>query len=174
MAKKVLVRQEGKGKARGAAKPWGDAVKYRVAGWLGVILVAAALSDYLLALYPLGLGSPEWETATIGAIVQGLPLISIGMAAIWVSAGGLGVKWLLLTVGWSLMAAAIVLFVALIVFATNIPMAIRATQDVARVGIEKLVARTLFMGLLFDAAYIVAAIVTLKWALGNSSKESLA
>jgi len=166
-AKKVLVREDQKDKA--PIRPWSEAAKYRVAGWLGVVLVAAALSDYLLALYPWGMGSPEWELATIGSIVQGLPLFSIGLAALWVSAGGVGARWLLLTVGWSLVVVAVVLFGALIVFATNIPVALKATQDVARIGIEKLVARTLFMGFLFDAAYVVAAVVTLKQALGKSS-----
>src|SRR5207249_127384 len=121
----------------------------------GAVLLLAALSDYALAFYPIGFGSAEWEMATIGAVVQGLPLFSIGLAAIWVCAGGLGRRWLLIMVACGLLVVSVGLFASLLLFLTDVPLALQATQGVAQVGIQKLVGRTLFLGLLFGVAYIV-------------------
>jgi hypothetical protein len=130
-------------------------------------LVLAALSDYGLAIYPLGLGSAEWEMATIAAVVQGLPLLSVGLGALWVSVGGRGRGGLLRLVGWGLIVAAVVLFLSLALFLTDIPAALRATRDLARLGIYKLVARTLFLGLMFGVSYIVAGVLAMRQARGH-------
>jgi len=158
---RVVVRQTARGKGR-RAPPWDEARRYSIIGWIGFILALAALSDYVLALYPLGLGSPEWELATIGSIVQGLPLFSIGLGAIWISAGGLGRRWLLIVLGWALLLLAIVAFGALAVFATDVPLALKATHGVARIGIEKLTAKTFFLGLLFGGSYVLVGVLALR------------
>ena len=137
-------------------------------------MVVTALSVYALALYPLGLGSAEWELATIGAVVQGLPLFSIGLAAIWVCAGGLGQRWLLLTLGWGLFLAGAVLFGSLVLFLTDVPLALQSTDGLARIGIYKLVARTLFLGVLFGLAYVVTGVLALRQARGSSLKGAVA
>jgi hypothetical protein len=168
---KVLLRRGPKDRA---VQPWTEGAKHRVVGWVGASLVLTALSDYALALYPLGLGSAEWEMATVGAAVQGLPLLSIGLAAIWVCAGGLGKRWLLITLAWGLFVAAMVLFGSLMLFVTDIPPALQATQGVARVGIYKLVARTLFLGTLFGLGYAVAGVLALRQARGSSLKGAVA
>ncbi len=159
---------------RASVQSWGSATKYRVATWVGAVLVLSAVCDYALALYPLGLGSAVWEMATLGAIVQGLPLFSIGVAAMWVSAGGLGRRWLLVAVGWGLLVVAVGLFAALALFLTDVPLALEATRGVARVGIYKLIARTLFLGLLFGAGYIIAGVLALRKARGKKPKEAVA
>lgn len=147
---------------RPPVRPWDDSRRYAILGWIGVVLALAALSDYALALYPLGFGSPEWEAATIGSIVQGLPLLSIGVAALWVSAGAAGRRWLLITVGWGLLLFALCVFGALAVFLTDVPMGLKATRGVARIGVEKLAAKTLFLGLLFGVSYVFAGVLALR------------
>ena len=158
--RKVLVRQDSSAQAVGQS--WGERFTYDAVGWVGGILALTALSDFALALYPWGFGSAEWELATIGAVVQGLPLFSIGLAAVWISAGGTGRRLVMLGVVSCLLVGITLLAASLIVFLTDVPPAVRATQGVARIGIYKLVARTLFMGLLFAAAYLAAAVTGLK------------
>lgn len=157
----VVLQAAGRG-AKAPVRRWGEEAQYSVVGWMGLVLVLAALSDYALALYPLGFGSPEWEMATIGALMQGLPLFTIGMAAVWVSAGGRGRRWLLAVVGWCGIGLALCVFGLLAVFVTDIPLGLRATQGVARLGIEKLVAKTLFLGVLFGVSYVLAGVLALK------------
>jgi hypothetical protein len=132
--------------------------------WLGLVLTVAALTDYVMALYPPVFGSPEWEFATISDIVAGLPLVTIGLAFVWVSSGWLGRRWLTIAAGVGFLVGALCVFGALLLFATNIPVALRATQDLARGNIEKLIAKTLILGLLFGTVYIVAGVITLKRA----------
>lgn len=139
-----------------------------------MLLALAALCDDALAFYPLGFGSAEWEMATIGSVMQGLPLLSIGLGALWVAAARLAWRWTLVAVGWGGLLLAAIMLGLLLLFLTDVPLAIRATQAVARLGIYKLVARTLIMGLLFGAAYAVMGVLALKRARGTSPGERMA
>ena len=168
------VLAQGHPRRRPGIRPWDDAVLYRVVGWVGVVLTLAAVSDFALALYPLGFGSPEWELAPIGAIVQGLPLFSIGLAALWISAGRRAQRWPLISVGWGLVVVTAVLLAALLLFLSDVPLAVKATHSVARIGIAKLVARTLFMSVLFGTSYVVMAVMALRQARGKSPRETTA
>ena len=166
---RILVRGE---PDRRGVSPWGGETTYRAVGWAGAAFGLAALSDFALALYPLGMGSAEWEMATIAAVVQGLPLLSIGLLGVWLYGGGLGRRWVLRVVGWMLLISAACVLGSLVLLLTDIPVALRATQGVARLGIEKLVIKTLFLGLLFGVSYIVAGIVALKQAGGSPKRTA--
>lgn len=159
---------------RAVVRPWSEEATYRVVGWAGALLALAALCDYALAFYPLGFGSAEWEMATIGSVVQGLPLLSIGLAALWVCAARLAWRAMLVVVGAGGLILAACVFVSLLLFVTDVPLAVRATQSVARLGIYKLVARTLILGLMFGTAYAVMGVMALKRARGTSSGERMA
>lgn len=166
----VVMREKQPKRDVPAVVAWGESTRLKVLGWLGVVLMAAALSDYALALYPLGFGSPEWEMATIGQIVQGLPLFTIGIAAIWLAAAGLGRRWMLMVVGWGALVVAALMLVGLLIFLTDVPLGLRSTHGVAKVGIAKLVAKTLFLGLVFGVSYIVAGVLALKQARGSRAE----
>jgi hypothetical protein len=168
---RVLLSEARRGPA--PARSWNLVTSYQVIGWTGFALVLAALSDYALALYPFGLGSAEWEMATIGAIVQGLPLLSVGLAALWMCGGGTGRRWLLRIVGGGLIACSVVLFGSLLLFLTDVPAALRATRDLSRLGIYKLVARTLFLGCLFGLAYVVAGVLAVRQSGGPPLKGTV-
>ena len=97
--RKVLVREEKK-KPAGPLAP--DAsTAWSWIGWFGLVLAAAGIFDFLLAWYPLGLGSAEWEFGTITASYAGLPLPTMGLAALLGSALARGVRWqiLVLSIG---------------------------------------------------------------------------
>lgn len=157
---------------RPGARQWSDETTYKAVGWVGVVLGLAALSDFVLALYPLGLGSPEWEMATIGAIVQGLPLFSVGLFGVWLCGSGLGLRWMLRIVGWLLLIVVVCLLGSLVLLLTDVPLALRATQGVARLGIGKLVIKTVFLGVLFGISYVVAGVVALKQAGGLTKRTA--
>ena len=155
-----------------AVEPWSWATVSRAVGWIGAVLAAAALADYALAVFPTGFGSPEWEMATIGAVVQGLPLFSIGLAGVWVCGAGLGRRGLLLIAGAVFLLAAVCVLGSLVLFLTDVPVAIRATQGAARLGINKLIAKTLILGLLFVGGFVAAGVVALKQSRGRPSGEA--
>jgi hypothetical protein len=173
MSERILV-PSAKEANRRVAQPWSAAATYRVAGWVGLVLALAALTDYALAFYPLGFGSAEWEMGTISSVVQGLPLLSIGLVGVWVSGAGLGRRGVLLIAGAVFLLTAAGVLGSLVLFLTDVPIAIRATQGVARLGIQKLITKTLILGLLFGASYIVMGVLALKQARGSSSTEAVA
>jgi len=165
---RVVVRKDES--KRSPVRPWGEGATFRVAGWVGFVFVLAALGDFALAFYPLGLGSPEWEVATIASVLQGFPLLSLGLVGLWMCGGGLGDRRLLVTVGIGFLAIAVAVLLALVLLLTDVPIALKATQgaEAARIGILKLVVRTLSLGVLFGSLYAVAGVQALKQARGGS------
>jgi len=165
---RVVMRQEKR--KRKPLPPWGNDLTYRVAGWVGLAFALVSLGDMALALYPLGFGSPEWEVATIGSMVQGLPLVSLGLIGIWVSGGGLGSRRVLATAGVACLVAAFALLSAIALLLTDVPIALRGTQNSApaRLGVVKLVLKTVYLAVIFGILYAVAGVLALRRALGSS------
>jgi len=152
-----------------AVAPWDGRSAARASGWIGALLLSAALIDYTLALYPSAFGNPEWETGTISQLVAGLPLVTIGLAGLWASGAGLARRWLLRLLGVVFLAAAVAVIAMLILFSTNIPTALRATEGVSHLGILKLVAKTLTTGLMFSVAYVMMGVLSLRQSRGIPS-----
>jgi hypothetical protein len=146
-------------------------VAYRVVGWLGLLLTLAGGGDFLIALYPLRLGTPEWEFATVATVFAGLPLLTMGLTGLWIASLGLGIRWLLRASGGLLLFVAFILLVAWVVFLTNVPLALKATAGDARIGIVKAVIKTSWLGILMMAAYTAAGVFVLKRA-GRVPEES--
>src|SRR5262249_3414092 len=107
------------------------------------------------------------EFATVGAVVQGLPLFSVGLAGIWVSMGGLGNKWGLRLVGALFFAMALAVVAGLIVFSTDVPIALRATSGGARPGIGQPAWKSLLLGVMFSVSYVISGVLALKQARGS-------
>ncbi len=172
MPNRVLMRDEG-GVAKKVVAPWASETLYSVLGWIGVVMAAAALVDYAIALLPTHFSSMEWEVGTISQVFAGLPLLSLGLAAIWVSGAGVGRRWQLLAIGLAFEVGALIVLVLLLAFALDVPVAIKGTPVAARSPVVKLVLKTVIMGLLFGAAYIIAGVLALKQARGTSSGETV-
>lgn len=168
----VLAREPAARASRKAVAPWATATVLLAVGWIGVVLAAAALADYALALFPTSFSSMEWEFGTISQVFAGLPLLSIGLAAVWVSGAGSGRRWVLLATGVVFELAALCILVLLLLFALDIPAAVRSTEGPARLAVGKLAAKTLIMGLLFGTSYIITGVLALKQARGTPRGET--
>jgi hypothetical protein len=167
---RVVVRKEERGAKR--VRPWDEGVVYRVVGWVGLVFVLVTLGDLALAFYPLGFGSPEWEVATVASVVQGFPLLTLGLVGVWVCAGGLGSRRLLVVAGAAFLVVAVALLLAMLLFLTNVPVALRGTEtsEPARLGVLKLMAKTAYLAAVFGVSYVVAGILAVRRALGGSSQ----
>lgn len=137
---------------------------WRWIGWFSLMLTLAGLSDWVLAWTPLRFGSPEWEFGTIVASLSGLPLLTMGFAGLLGSAVARGVRWQIILVAAIVLLFALLILGALVVFALDVPIALRTVQGPANLGIRKAIAKTTMLGLLFAAGYIVAAIVAFRHA----------
>jgi hypothetical protein len=163
---KVLVKSNPEREPR-FVRPQAE-VGWAVAGWLGLTLALAGLADLVLLWIPVQFGVPEWEFATVASTTSAMPLVTIGLAGLVGSAAFRGSRWLLWVVGVVLAVGAVALAVGMLLFLTNVPMAIRATADAARLGILKAIAKTAVLGLLFGSTYVAGAFWSLKLATGKT------
>ncbi len=159
----VVVGSGGRKAERARVNP-GAAEAWRWIGWFGLVLAATGLGDFLLTWIPADFGSPEWEFGTIAASFSGLPLVTMGFAAMLGSALARGVRWQLMGMGLLLGGLALVLVGALVVFLLVVPVALAAVEGPARVGIVKAIVRTLFLGVVLSAGYAAAGIGALRSA----------
>ncbi len=137
---------------------------WRWIGWFSLVLALAGLGDWVLAWVPLRLGSVEWEFGTVVSSFSGLPLITIGFAGLLGSAVARGIRWQIITVAATVLFFAAWILAASILFLLDVPMALRAVQGVAHLGILKAIAKTGLLATLFLIAYSVAGIGALRFA----------
>ena len=132
-------------------------------GWFGFLIAAIGFADIALYLYPPSFGVPEWEFATIIAVLSALPLSTIGLAAM---VGALlvnpaRVSLTLMAIVLLLLAVAVI--GGYVVFLLDLPLALEA----ARTGpqgpaIYRSIARATIMAVGFGLAYLVAGITLLR------------
>jgi hypothetical protein len=162
-APKVVVDQRGK-----AAPLVGSPEKaWRSAGWFGLLLAVVGLADFALAFYPPAFGTTEWEFGTVASVFAGLPLVTMGFAFILASQLALGNRGLIIATGAVLGVLGLVLGGLLVVFLTDIPVALQASQGDIQLGIKKASAKTVILGVAFSLAYLATAFGAIRHALAG-------
>jgi hypothetical protein len=135
---------------------------WRWIGWFGLLFLLAGCGDWVLAWLPLRIGSPEWEFGTVVSSFAGLPLVTLGFAALLGSALARAIRWQAIVAASLMLLFAAWMLGALILFLLDVPVAMRAVEGAARLGIMKAIAKTSFLGVLFLVGYLVAAIAALR------------
>jgi hypothetical protein len=125
-------------------------------GWFGLVLAVAGIGDLAITWWPLRFGSIEWEFGTLVATFSGLPLATMGLAAILGSVMARGVRWQVRTIGALLLVMGLVLAGAFAMFLTIMPIAFRSAPEGASIGITKAVAKTSVLAVVFVTAYLLA------------------
>lgn len=144
---------------------------WRWVGWLSLVFALAGLGDWLIAWTPMRFGSAEWEFGTIASSFSGLPLVTMGFAGLLGSAMARGIRWQILIVASVILLFALLIGAAAILFLLDVPVAIQAVGGgVARLGIDKAIAKTGMLGTLFFVAYLVAGLAGLRHALGRQNE----
>lgn len=168
---KVLVREE---RSRPKSRPLSaqPAVAWKWLGWLGLLLAIVGLGDFAIAWYPLNLGSPEWEFGTVSATFAGLPLVTMGIAALLGSGLARGTKWLVLVVAWAMLGLGLLIGAMYLIFLLDVPMALRTVEGVAEVGIKKAIVKTSLLGVSFGVAYLGIAVAVLKHVSSGGKEDA--
>jgi len=138
---------------------------WRALAWLGGILAVVGLGDFALAFYPWGTG-PEWEFGTVASVFAGLPLPTLGLAAILGAGYARGKRRTVLALGILLIILAVAFGLMLITFLTDIPIALKSgAQAEVMLGLKKAMVKTALLGAVFGLAYLVAGIKAVRSAL---------
>ncbi len=159
---RVLVGEKKARKRRLDPLPGAPRAAWKAVGWFGFILAIVGFGDLALLWFPFRLGNPEWEFGTIAAALSGLPLPTMGMAAMLAAGLGLGSRWLIRATAWSLLALAILVFGAYVLFMTNVPIALRGTPPEISLGVTRAAIKTSLLGIGFPVAYAMLAIGSLR------------
>lgn len=132
-------------------------------GWFSGVLAFVGLSDFGLAWVPFRFGTPEWEFATVAQTFAGLPLVTIGLAGALAASIVLDKRWLVTTLAITLLFFTLVLFAALGLFLLDVPLALRAAQGPASLGVQKAIVKTVLLGLAFGGTYLASGISALRY-----------
>lgn len=127
---------------------------------LGVILSLVGLLDLGLLFFPPRWASLDWEFGTISATIEGLPLLTVGLGLMTVGSVARGrTGWMrLLSIAFILLA--LVIITLLVVFALDVPVAMRAVQAAGRETLLKTIAKAGGMGFLYVIMYAALGVWT--------------
>lgn len=159
---RVLVPDSGKGKRSLLGTVPDKDKAWWLVGWLGIVLLVVGIGDFFLGWYPTNFGSPEWEFATVVSTFSGLPLVTMGFAAMLGSAMARGRKVTLLITAVGLALFTLFLAAAFLIFLLDVPLALGAVEGVAALGVKKAIFKTALIAVAFGGGYAITAIVILK------------
>ena len=135
---------------------------WRLAVWVGALLLLVGWTDLLLIWYPPQWGSPEWEFGTISTAVNAVPLGTIGLAAVIAAGTALGRRRLLLTAGLFAWAAAAFLAALGVIYLLVVPIALRGTPVVAATAIKVTIVKSSFFLLLYVTTYALMGLFAVR------------
>ncbi len=161
-------------KAKGVKAPLPRAPEkgWRAVGWFGLLLAGIGLGDIALAWIPTSFGTPEWEFGTVAASMAGLPLVTMGLAALVGSGFAQGSRWMLRMSGAFLVLMALAVGAAFLLFLLDVPLALKSAPPEALLAIKKAIAKTGMLAVGFSGAYVVGGIAALTYA-GTKVKEGV-
>ena len=128
-------------------------------GWLGLVFVIVGGVSLALMWYPVLIGNPQWEFGTVSSTYDSLPITALGLGLLLGAGVARGIRW------WTRIAAVLFLLLALLVigglvlYATNLPLALRAVTDpLARSGLKRAIAKALVQGVMYGGVFCILGV----------------
>ena len=138
---------------------------------LGLAVALVSMIDLAMLIFPARLSSLDWEFGTISAVVDNLPLVTLGFGLMTASAVARGwTSGRRFMIGVLLVTAVIVAGMT-VVFVLDIPAALRAVDPGLKPTIKKAVLKTSSMGLLYTLLYATLGIWA--WRMRGTAKGAV-
>ena len=133
---------------------------WELLAWIGTAFVIIGGVDLILAWYPPGFGSPEWEFGTVASTLNGLPLPSLGLMLIMAAGVSQGRVWMARASAVAMLVLVAVLLAVGVLFITVVPLALEAvTNPLARTGLLKVVAKSSVLLVIYPALFTWVAVL---------------
>lgn|SRR5574341_444297 len=127
--------------------------------WIGLVFAAVGGVDLLLTWYPTQFGNAEWEFGTVSAALDGLPVMTLGLALLLGAGAVQGERWLVRTMAIVFAALAVLILLAAILYVTNVPIALKAvSQPMIRTGLKKAIVKAAGQSILYPLAFLWIAL----------------
>lgn len=125
----------------------------------GGALAVAGFFDLTLAWFPFGFGNPEWEFGTVTATLNALPLPTVGLVLVLVSARERGQLIQSRVIGALFAALALLIILAAVLYALDVPLALRAVQNpLAREGLVKAIIKAAGLVVVYTVVFSCIAV----------------
>ena len=149
----------------GAEMAWGV---WALVGWA---LAIVGLADITLLYFPARLASVDWEFGTIAGTIDGMPLLTIGFGAVTAATAARGRRGWLRAVSVLQLLVVLALLTLLAVFASDVPVALRAVEPALRPTLLKAIVKTLLMGSVYVVLYLSLGVWT--WRRSKSTAKGV-
>lgn len=150
-ASRILVKTDEKN--RSTLDPAPDKGWYLLGG-IGLVFAVVSLADLALAWYPLRMGDGEWEFGTVTTVLNGMPLLTMGLGLAFGAAVARGKMATLRMIAVVFGLLAVVLLGCLAMYAGNISTALAAVPDPEiHLGLQKAIVKTVAQGVLYPLAF---------------------
>jgi hypothetical protein len=160
---RVMVGSE---KAPPPPPPAFGARAWRTVTALGVVLAAAGVTDIALAFYPPNLGSAPWRFTTLVSVMNGLPVLSLGLLVVLMAGLALGSRAVVQVATAANALILLGLLVAVIGILTSMGATVADVADPMRVGIRKATVKGVAFGVIFGAAHLFGVMIGIRATRG--------
>lgn len=160
---RVMVGSE---KAPPPLPPTFGARAWRTVTALGVVLAAAGLTDIALAFYPPNLGSAPWRFTTFVSVMNGLPVLSLGLLVVLMAGLALGSRTVVQLATAANALLLIGLLVALVGILTSVGATLADLAEPVRVGIRKATIKGVAFAVIFGAAHLFGVMLGIRATRG--------
>lgn len=161
-APQILLQADDPRQARPRLPPAPDYGWYLL-GWLGLAFVVVGLTDLALAWYPVMIGNPEWEFGTVSRTFDSLPITALGLGLLLGAGVARGVRWWTRIVAVLYVLLALLVIGGLVLYATNLPLALRSVVDpLARSGLKRAIAKALVQGVMYGSVFMILGVGALR------------
>lgn len=142
---------------------------WKALGRVGLLLAAIASVDIVLRWIPTSFRSPEWEFGTVAMTFGSLPLVTLGLVAGLGSAMARGERRTVSVLSAIYCVMAVFVVAALLLFGSDVPVALSALKNNMPVEaareVKRTIARTLAMGVGFAVIYVYGSVVSVRYLL---------
>jgi hypothetical protein len=156
------------------AEPERDSVDaFTLIGLTGILFAVLGGTDLATQLFPLGLGSPEWEFGTYSSMMDSIPLFAMGLGFLGVYAIARANRALSISVGILFILVALFILAFAFIYATNLPQVLRVRpRSPAQIALQTGVKKAVVKGTLQSAIYPIAFLWMGIFALRHSGRKS--
>ena len=141
---------------------------FTLLGLAGILFAVLGATDLVSQLFPLGLGSPDWEFGTYSSIMDSIPLFTMGIGFLGAYSVARAHRSLSLVLGIILILLAVLILGFAFLYATNLPQALRGrartpAEMVIRIGLKKAVVKGALQTAIYPIAFLWMGIFIIRY-----------
>lgn len=122
-------------------------------------------------LFPHNFGNPQWEFGIITSVFGALPVTTMGLSLVAMSAVINGRRWLGTLSSVLLLLTAVILMLLMIVYLLDVPVALKSNPPEVRPVLYRAMLKTGASALVYTSYYLWAAVFTWKHRPPNPSRS---